>query len=152
MSSIARDGEPLRAMRDLLQWDPFRELAASMPERAMAENVPNLEVQETKTGFVLRADLPGVKLSDVGVSLTGNRLTLSGKRESESESKEKGEAFYLYERSYGAFTRSLTLPADVDPSKIHAELRDGVLTIELPKTIAMQSQKIEVKGAPPQKG
>lgn len=150
MSSIARDWEPLRAMHDLLQWDPFRELAPSMPERAMAEYVPNLEVQETKTGFVLRADMPGVKLSDIDVSLTGNRLTLSGKRE--SESREKGEAFYVYERSYGAFTRSLTLPADVDPSKIRAELRDGVLTIDLPKTVAMQPQKIEVKGAPPQKG
>ncbi len=148
--SMLREWEPLRMMRNLLQWEPFGELMPSVNERTLAEYMPDIEVEETKSGFVLRADMPGVKQSDIDVSLTGNRLKISGKRE--RESKEHSDTFYVYERSYGSFARALTLPADVDAAKIRAELRDGVLTIDLPKTTAMQSHKIDVKGAPPHKG
>jgi HSP20 family protein len=106
---------------------------------------PDFDVKETKDGFVFKADLPGVKESDLEVRLTQNRLTIAGKRE--SEKTDKGDTFYTYERSSGAFSRTFTLPDGVDADKIKAELKNGVLTVELPKPPELQPKKIAVKSA-----
>ncbi|HEY5373189.1 MAG TPA: HSP20 family small heat-shock protein, partial [Polyangiaceae bacterium] len=103
---------------------------------------PDFDVKETKEGFVFRADVPGIKDADLDVRLTQNRLSISGKRESEKE--EKGDTFYTSERSYGSFTRAFTLPQGVDADKIKAELKEGVLTLMVPKKPEAQPKKIDV--------
>jgi HSP20 family protein len=99
-------------MRDLLRWEPFGELSPSFRTLETAAFSPDFEVKETKEAFVFTADVPGVKEGDLEVRLTQNRLSVSGKRE--SEKTEKGEQFYTTERSYGTFTRAFTLPEGVD--------------------------------------
>jgi len=129
-------------MRDLMRWEPFADLAPSFRGLESAAFSPDFEVKETKDAFVFRADLPGVKDADLDVKLTQNRLSISGKRE--SEKTEKGDTYYTTERSYGSFTRSFTLPDGVDADQIKAELKEGVLTLSLPKKPESQAKKIAV--------
>ncbi|HYG68700.1 MAG TPA: Hsp20/alpha crystallin family protein, partial [Anaeromyxobacteraceae bacterium] len=112
--------------------------------------VPSFEVKETKDAYVFKADLPGIREEDLDINLTGNRLTVSGKREEEKRSEE--ERYYAYERSYGSFSRSFTLPEGVDAEHVDAELRDGVLTVRIAKRPEVQPKRIEVKKLSPTKG
>ena len=134
--------EPFRMLRDLMRWDPFAEMAPVFTNEG-ATFLPAFDVKETKDAFVFKADLPGMKEADLDVKLAQNRLSISGKRE--AEKSDKGETYYSYERSYGSFTRSFTLPEGVDADRIKAELKDGVLTLELPKKPELQPKTINVK-------
>ncbi len=137
----ARLFDPFEAMRDLMRWDPFAELApGSGPGIAF---MPSFDVKETSDGYVFTADLPGVKESDLEVSLTGNRLTVSGKRE--EEKKQQDVRWYAYERSYGSFSRSFTLPEGIDGEHVGAELKDGVLRVTIPKRPELKPRKIDLK-------
>jgi HSP20 family protein len=127
--------------REILRWDPFRELEAHLPAKALGAFIPDFDVKETKDSYVFKADLPGVKESELEISLTGSRLTISGKRESE-EREEENANYFTYERSYGSFSRSFTLPEGVDEGAIRADLKDGVLTLLLPKRPEVQAKKI----------
>jgi HSP20 family protein len=128
-------------MRELLGWDPFREMTPIWSGE-LATYSPNFEVKETKDAFVFKADVPGIKEADLEVTAAGNRLTVTGKRDAEKEQKE--ETYYAYERSYGSFTRSFTLPEQADVTHIRAELKEGVLTIAVPKTPAAVAKRIPV--------
>ncbi len=136
--------DPWRTMRALLSWDPFHEMAPfpALEERTLSF-APAFDVKETKDAYVFKADLPGIHESDLEVTLTGNRLNVGGKRESEKE--EKGERFYTYERSYGTFTRSFTLPEGVETDKLIASLDQGVLTVTIPKRPEVMPKKIAVR-------
>lgn len=143
---LARAGEvwnPARALERFLGWDPFREMTPLIG-REMGF-VPAFEVKETKDGYLFRADVPGVKESDVEVTVTGNRLNISGKREAEKE--EKTDTYYTYERSYGNFARVFTLPEAANMTSVHADLRDGVLTVHVGRRPEAQPQKIPVKAS-----
>ena len=139
--------DPFRAMRDLMGWDPFREMVPSVP--SVSALVPSFEVsfdvKETPESYVFRADVPGVKESDLSVTLTGSRLNVSGKRE--AERKESSDTYYCYERSYGDFSRTFTLPEGVDANTVHADLRDGVLTVSIMKNASSQAKRIAIKSA-----
>jgi HSP20 family protein len=132
--------DPFRTMRELMSWDPFQ--SASWPAMPVATFAPDFEVKETKESFVFTADLPGVADKDLQVQVTDNRLSVSGKRE--SEKTEQGETFYTSERNYGSFTRSFMLPEGIDADKAHAQLKNGVLTIAVPKRPETQPRKIAV--------
>jgi HSP20 family protein len=136
-----REWEPLRLMREVLGWDPFREITP-MFQAGGSGFAPAFEVKETKDAFVFKADLPGLKDEDLDVTVTGNRLAVSGRREAEKEEKES--TYYAYERSYGSFTRSFTLPDQVDTTLVKAELKAGELTIVVPKTSAAVAKKIPI--------
>jgi HSP20 family protein len=152
MSNIVKKNEggmtkwdPFRSMRDLLRWDPFREMAPLFGSLEQAQTdawLPSFEVRETKDAYVFKADLPGVKKEDIDISLSGNRLQISGKREAEHETKD--DTFYTYERSYGAFTRAFTLPGDIDADHVRTDLKDGVLTLAVPKKAEAQTKKIAI--------
>ena len=134
--------QPMRAMRDLLRWDPFREIAptfATLPEPTFS---PRFDVIETTDGYVFKADVPGVKKEDLEISATGNRLQISGKRDSETETKT--ETVYTYERQAGSFARSFTLPDGADLDHAKSELKDGVLTLVIPKMPAAQAKRITI--------
>ncbi|MBK8996018.1 MAG: Hsp20/alpha crystallin family protein [Myxococcales bacterium] len=137
-----REWDPFRTMRDVLRWDPFGEIAPRWFGEDLGFNAA-FEVKESKDAFVFKADLPGIKAEDLDVKLTQNRLTISGKRE--AEKTEKGDTFYTFERSYGSFVRSFTLPEGVDGEKIEADLKDGVLNVKLPKKPEAQPKQVSVK-------
>jgi HSP20 family protein len=136
--------EPFRLMRDLMNWDPFAEMAPHAPQLPSAF-APSFEIKETKDGFVFKADVPGVKESDLDISLSGQRLSIGGKRE--AEKKEQTDTYYAFERTYGDFMRVFTLPDGVDASSVQAELNDGVLVIKIKKTPEAQPKKIAVQSA-----
>ena len=113
---------------------------------------PRVNVSETAKEMRLTVELPGVAENDVDVSLSGNELTIKGEKKSEREEKkdqEEGRVFHRVERSFGAFQRTVTLPFDVEPDKVTAAFKDGVLTITLPKPEGAaeqpQTRRIEVK-------
>jgi HSP20 family protein len=136
-----RELDPFRIMREFLRWDPFREMAPPWPADGTTY-APAFEVKETKDAFVFKADLPGIKEKDLEVTAAGNRLTVAGKREEEKETKD--ETYFAYERSYGSFARTFTLPDQADIAHVRAELKDGELTVVVPKTPEAVSKKIPV--------
>jgi len=131
--------EPFRLMRDLLRWDPYRDF---IPEDASSSFMPSFDVKETQDAYVFTADLPGIRREDLDIQLAGNRLSISGRREVESSGQE-GQV-YSQERSFGSFTRSFTLPEEVESGKVAAELRDGVLHLMVPKSPEVRPQKITI--------
>lgn len=137
-----REWDPVGWARELLRWDPFREMMPSVQLPELTFTAP-FEIKETREGYTFKADVPGVAERDIEVTRTGNRLSITGKRESEKE--DKGDTFYAMERSYGAFARTFTLPDGVDAEHIHAALEDGVLTVVVPKLPEAQPHKIALK-------
>jgi len=137
---IPTEDEPFHWMR----WGPFRQAAPFLTGEELPERLtPDFEIKETKDGFVFKADVPGVKEKDLEITLTGDRLTISGKREAEKE--ENTDTYYARERSYGGFTRAFKLPEGADGNnQVRAELNQGVLTLFLPKKAELQPRRIEV--------
>lgn len=132
--------DPFRMMRDMLRWDPFREIESLGGFADVRGFAPSFDVKETKEAYVFRADMPGIKEQDLDISLTGNRLTISGHRE--QEQREQNDTYYATERSYGSFSRSFTLPEGVDGESVGAELKNGVLEVRVPKKPEVQPKKI----------
>ena len=106
---------------------------------------PTFDVNERHDVYVVRGDLPGVKVQDLEVLLSQKRVKISGKREEENPAGGAPELRYRSERPYGKFSRTLKLPPEVDVTQCQADLRDGVLTLELPKTHQAVLRKIAVK-------
>ena len=105
---------------------------------------PAIDIAEEEDAILIKAEVPGCKAEDVDISVHGNTLTISGEKKLSEEKKEKG--YYHVESTYGSFRRELTLPTDVDPTKIDAVCKDGVLSITLPKAETAKTVKIKVKG------
>lgn len=146
---------------NIVRWDPFRELEevctrlnrlftqpfgrrlAEDEGSLMAEWAPAVDVQETDGEYLIKADLPEVKKEDVRVELQDGMVCLRGERKQEKE--EKGKKFHRIERAYGQFERRLALPSEVDPQKVAAEFKDGVLKVHLPKSPTAKPNSVEVK-------
>jgi len=105
---------------------------------------PAIDIAENENEFVVKAEVPGCEADDIDISVHGNTLTISGEKKAEEEKKEKG--YYHIERSYGSFRRDFNLASDIDPEKIEATCKDGVLTITLPKSEKAKAVKVKVKG------
>jgi len=101
-----------------------------------------MDLAETEGEFVLKADLPGLSEGDVSIELDDNVLTVSGERKAEHE--ERKEGYYRVERSFGRFSRSLTLPEGVDADAVKASFDHGVLEIHIPKPAAKQPRKVAI--------
>lgn len=104
---------------------------------------PTTDISETKKKITLKVEIPGVETRDIDVSVDGRRLTIKGERKQEKEERE--ENFHRTERFYGQFQRTIELPAEVDPSKVDAAYKRGVLRIGLQKTKESHPRKIKVK-------
>ena len=133
--------EPFRLMRNLLRWDPYQEF--QFQEDAVNTFMPSFDVEETAEAYLFTADMPGIRREDLDIQLAGNRLTISGRREASSP-RENGK-IYSQERSFGTFTRTFSLPEEVESGKVAAELRDGVLHLAVPKSPEIRPQKITIK-------
>src|SRR3954471_1859404 len=107
--------------------------------------MPAMDLVEADDHFLLKADLPGLAEEDVSIEVRDNALTISGERKAEHEKRERG--WYRVERSFGRFSRSLTLPDGVDPASISAEFDRGVLQVTIPKPEQRKPRKIEIGGA-----
>jgi HSP20 family protein len=150
---VAEALAPLRMMRRLLGWDPFQQMAPFVhAEEPGLTFTPAFEVKETKDAYEFRADVPGVAESDIDITVTGNRLTISGTREAEAE--DRTDRYFATERLYGSFVRTFTLPDGVDAERISASLANGVLHVIVPKKPETQPKKIAVspRRATEQKG
>lgn len=144
----------------IVKWNPFRELQdihdrldkvfGEFPGRReeglfFADWTPAVDIQETPTEYLVKAELPELKKEEVKVELLDGVLTIAGERKREKEEKDK--KFHKIEREYGTFVRRFSLPAEVDPAKVQAEFKDGVLNVHLPKTEVAKPKAIEVKVA-----
>ncbi|MFO8064864.1 MAG: Hsp20/alpha crystallin family protein [Spirochaetota bacterium] len=112
----------------------------SMFDGALA---PRMDVQDSDDQVLVTAELPGVDIKDVDVSVSGNVLTIKG--EKKDEHKEENGDYYHRERWSGSFQRSLTLPDAIDPDKVEAEMKEGVLRITFPKREEVKPKQINVK-------
>lgn len=114
-------------------------------DSAAASWVPPVDIVEEKDAIRMVAELPGVKPENVKISLENNLLTIQGNKEQVAE--ERSERVHRYERTYGTFERSFTLPASVDADKIQASYEHGVLTVTLPKVEKAKPRQIAVQVA-----
>ncbi len=108
--------------------------------------VPTLDVLQEDRDIVVRAELPGVKQDDVNITFQNGVLNISGERKAEEQ--KEGSGYYVRERRYGSFQRSMTLPEGTDESKIHARFQDGVLEVRVEGAAVVEEPKhIEIEGA-----
>jgi HSP20 family protein len=106
---------------------------------------PPVDMVDKKDGILVRMDLPGMRQQDIDVSVDQGMLTIRGERKAE-EAAERDE-YYCCERWSGSFERAMTLPAGVDPERIEASFRNGVLEVHIPKTAEAKGRKVEIKAA-----
>jgi HSP20 family protein len=125
-------------------WDRARSMRDAMEPWLTREptHSPRFDVRETASGFVFRADLPGVKQDQVDITLTGNELRISGRRQ--EIRAEDGDRSVLSEVEYGSFSRVFVLPDGVDGENVQADLKDGVLTVTVPKRPEVQPRQIKI--------
>lgn len=141
----------------LVRWEPFRELAALQNEMSRWTGqfsgttpgngssstwLPAVDVWETDDELVLSFDLPGISEDEIAVELDDNVLTVSGSRERTSE--HSNERFYRFERRFGTFSRSVTLPQGVQEDAIQASYGNGVLEVRVPKPEEPKPKRIQI--------
>src|SRR3954453_18631750 len=105
--------------------------------------VPAMDLTEADDHFVLKADLPGLAEDDVAIEIQDNTLTISGERKEEHEEHQRG--WYRVERSFGRFSRSLSLPEGVDADAVSAEFDKGVLEVRIPKPEERKPRRVAIK-------
>ncbi len=141
----------------MMRWNPWNGHSAlrrnlerfseprSAPAWWRASGNLGIDVEDQSDHYRLTASLPGFEPDDVDVSITGRAVTVSAEHKTEQESKEN--PYILRERYNGALTRRLILPASVEGAGAKAEFKNGVLSIDLPKTAGSETQKVEITTA-----
>jgi HSP20 family protein len=142
----------------LARFDPFRDLSllqnrvnrlftdsrAALPEEDAFQGwAPAVDIFERGDDLILSAELPGVRREELDLKVEGNVLTLRGERQRDKTIHE--DQYHRIERTYGTFARSFTLPSTVDPSRIEARFKDGILEVVLPKAENAKPKRIDVK-------
>ena len=106
---------------------------------------PAMDLVEAEDHFTLKADLPGLAEEDVSIEVQDDALTISGERH--ADERRDGDLWYRYERAYGSFSRTLSLPVGVDADRIDAKFDRGVLEVRIPKPEARKPRRVEIKAA-----
>lgn len=142
----------------LVRWNPVREmltlesemgrlfhgLPGGTPEaETSAPWSPRVDIEEGREGYLVKAELPGIKLEDIKITVADNRLVIQGERRREAEKNDT--AYHRVERIYGAFERAFTLPKAVAADKIEAIYREGVLEVRVPKAEEAKAREIQIK-------
>lgn len=122
-------------------YEPFRTWGARLGEFLS----PASDAKESNGGYAITVELPGVEEKDIDLSVQDGMVTVRGEKKTQKE--EKGDTWYFSEREYGSFSRSFRLPSDADETKVDAHLKDGVLTVTVPKSEpkAAAAKKVEIK-------
>jgi HSP20 family protein len=143
----------------LIRWEPARELGTIQSEMNRLFNtffdtptagsngtfrrwIPAMDLVETESDYILRADLPGLSEDDLNIEFEDGVLTVSGERKFEHE--ERKDSYYRVERASGSFRRSLTLPDGVDPEAVKATFERGVLEVHVPKPEQRKPRKVAI--------
>lgn len=151
----SQQGQQQQAGRSMTAWTPFNEMERWMEEttrgwpsifrRAPVEGMawmPAIDVYEKDDGYQIKVELPGVKKEDVNVSMMGDTVTISGERRTEETMK--SENYIRSEMAYGKFSRSITLPTELDANKSKATYENGILMVEVPKIEGAKAKKVEI--------
>ena len=145
----------------IVRWEPLREINSLQSEMNRLFNtvfdtpsngsgnvlrrwMPAMDLVENDDHYVLKADLPGLTQDDIKIEFEDRTLTVSGERKAEHE--DSNEGFHRVERSFGSFSRSLTLPQGIDPEAVTAGFDRGVLEIRIPKPEQRKPRKIAIGG------
>ena len=139
-----RDLERIRRDMDRV-WDSFFEKKPALKTGEAGEWFPSLDVTETKNDILVKAEIPGMDVKDIDISLNNDVLTIKGEKKQEKDEKE--ENYHLVERTYGTFVRSVRLPGEVKSDKISASYKNGVLNISLPKSEEAKKKEVKIKVA-----
>jgi len=146
---------PRRSFRNLMKdpsefWPRFNRIFEGLgvgpefvEENALVAWTPACDIYETDKAIVLTVELPGIKKEEVSVSIENNLLTIHGERKFQEEKKR--ENYHRVERNYGEFFRSFTLPNYIEPAKILAEFKEGLLQVSLPKREEAKPKQVEIK-------
>jgi len=144
----------------IVRWDPFADVdnvfARMMPRfgrwpRLSTEGggvgpafkwSPSADISETEKEYTIRAELPGLKKEEVKVTLSDGTITIAGERKQEKE--EKKEKFHRVERYYGSFSRTFSLPENINADAVRCESKEGVLTVHIPKTKTEQTKPKQI--------
>ena len=149
-SFFGRDDDPFGSLFREVQ-KTFEDFSRRSPLAGLGSDVlaPRIDIADSKDAIDLTAELPGVDEKDVDVTLADAVLTIRGEKKAERDEKDKDKNWHVVERSYGSFSRTISLPFDPDSAKVEAKFEKGVLHIHLPKPaeVAKKQQKIEVKKA-----
>lgn len=137
-----REPSPAFAVRNEEAWESS--VPASQNESDGAEGQLTIDVYQTENEIVIKSTIAGVKPEDLDVSINNDMVTVKGERKNE-EIVENGN-YYYQECYWGSFSRSVLLPVDVLPEKVDASLKNGILTIRLPKADTTKTKKIQVRG------
>ncbi len=119
-------------------------VARMLSEPSVRPWAPAVDITEDEDALVLQVDVPGIDLKDIDIRLENGTLTVKGERRFERK-ENGGRGYHRMERSYGTFARSFALPETVDPEKIRADYKDGVLTITVPKKEVAKPRTIKVE-------
>jgi HSP20 family protein len=151
-------------MATMTRWDPFQDLRSAQDEMAQMSPMlahalglqgqpqgsgtatawaPALDISERKDAYLVTVELPGVEADDLDITMEDGLLTIQGERQFAHDSSE--QQFHRVERRYGAFRRSITLPAQVQAEQIEASFEDGVLQIVVPKAEEAKPKRIQVR-------
>jgi HSP20 family protein len=123
----------------IVRWDPFRDFGFSAPSTWM----PPVDIFQTgDQEIVLKAELPAMSRDDIDINIENFVLTIKGEKKAAAEVKD--EQYHHVERRYGAFSRSFSLPQTVDPNRVSAEYKDGVLTVRIPLREEARPRTIKV--------
>jgi HSP20 family protein len=150
-SALMRESHPFSALQqeiDRLFNDfgrGFPAFGRGFPALGASDLAPRMDMTETDTAIEFTAELPGLEEKDVEINFVDDILTIRGEKKSDKEQSDKN--YRLVERNYGSFSRSVELPAGIDPASIQASLSKGVLTVTVPKPAPSVAKKIEVKTA-----
>jgi HSP20 family protein len=149
-SFFGRDDDPFGSLFREVQ-KTFEDFSRRSPLAGIGSDMlaPRIDIAESKDAIDLTAELPRVDEKDVDVTLADGVLTIRGAKKAERDEKDKDKNWHVVERSYGSFSRTISLPFDPDSAKVEAKFEKGVLHIHLPKPaeVAKKQQKIEVKKA-----
>jgi HSP20 family protein len=149
-SLFGRDDDPFGSLFREVQ-KTFEDFSRRSPLAGFGSDMlaPKIDVGESENAIDLTAELPGVDEKDVDVTLADGVLTIRGEKKAERDEKDKDKNWHVVERSYGSFSRTISLPFDPDSAKVEAKFDKGVLHIHLPKPaeVAKKQQKIEIKKA-----
>lgn len=107
------------------------------------EWTPAFDIDENDKEYVVSAELPGIDIKDVEISIADGMLSVKGEKKNETE--DKGEGYHRIERRYGSFHRSFRIPGKVESDKVDASYKDGILKVLLPKAEGTETKKIEIK-------
>ena len=147
-SLFGRDDDPFGSLFREVQ-KTFDDFSRRSPLAGIGSDMlaPRIDIAESKDAIDLTAELPGVDEKDVDVTLADGVLTIRGAKKAERDEKDKDKNWHVVERSYGSFSRTISLSFDPDSAKVEAKFGKGVLHVHLPKPaeVAKKQQKIEIK-------